>query len=175
MCAECNKKVRRVVPCEGQVLRRSLSKFTITRYTNTHPDIAGGMLCGPCDKEMGPAAVAGGIGKAGAGKAAAGTAPAKKKARAVKNKGVLTSEKPTIMSLTKCCIEVIGKAISDVEEFGDIGKYLSQHSIYNPLKGVLRRNGQQGQSLPDRLQESRSYRRNGQTLPGRRQYLSLTL
>jgi hypothetical protein len=90
------------------------------------------MLCGPCDKEIGPAALAGGIGKGGAGKAAAGTAPVKKKARAVKNKGVLTSEKPNIMSLTKCCIEVIGKAISDVEEFGDIGE-LQSHSNSSPL------------------------------------------
>ena len=34
---------------------------------------------------------------------------------------MLNKEKPTVMSLTKCCIEIIGKAIEDVEEFGDIG------------------------------------------------------
>ena len=92
-------------------------QFTITRYTNAHPDIAGGVLCGPCDKEIGPVAGAG-----RAGKSAVGQAAIKKKVRAVKNKGVSTREKATIMSLTKCCIEVIGKAIQDVEEFGDIGK-----------------------------------------------------
>lgn len=46
---------------------------------------------------------------------------AKKRARAVKNKDVLTKEKPALKSLTKSCIEVIGKAIEDVEDFGDIG------------------------------------------------------
>ena len=94
-------------------------QFTITRYTNAHPDIAGGVLCGPCDKEIGPASGQVQGGKA-AGSGGAGAA-AKKRARAVKNKTVLNKEKPSVMSLTKCCIEIIGKAIQDVEEFGDIG------------------------------------------------------
>lgn len=97
-------------------------QFTITRYTNPHPDIIGGLLCGPCDKEIGPASGQVTGGSAGKGGAGAGAAGPKKRARAVKNKGVSQKDKPSVMSLTKCCIEVIGKAIEDVEEFGDIGE-----------------------------------------------------
>lgn len=76
------------------------------------------MLCGPCDKEIGPASgqVIGGKPQLGLPKAA----PAKK-ARAVKNKALLTQDKPTVKSLTKCCIEILGKAIEAVEDLGDIG------------------------------------------------------
>ena len=91
-------------------------QFTITRYTNRHPVDPNGVLCGPCDKEIGPGA-AGGAAKPG--NAVAGK-PAAKRARAVKGKGVTTIEKPPLTSLTKSCIEVIAKAINDVDEFGEI-------------------------------------------------------
>ncbi|KAK9893450.1 RNI-like protein [Cystobasidium minutum MCA 4210] len=99
MCAECNKK------------------FTVTRYTNAHPDIDGGLLCGPCDKEIGPASgqVVGGKPQLGLPKATA------KKPRAVKNKAVIAHDKPAVKSLTKCCIEILGKAIEAVEDLGEIG------------------------------------------------------
>lgn len=95
-----------------------LVQFTVTRYTNPHPDIAGGLLCGPCDKEIGPASgqVVGGKPQLGLPKASA-----PKKARAVKNKAVVAHDKPTVKSLTKYCIEILGKAIEAVEDLGDIG------------------------------------------------------
>lgn len=95
-------------------------QFTITRYTNQHPSIPGGLLCGPCDKEIGP-----GMSGGGAGKSSASAVPsaAKKKARAVKGKTVLNKDKPQVTSLTKSCIELIGKAIDHVEELGDIGEW----------------------------------------------------
>jgi DNA repair protein RAD7 len=93
-------------------------QFTVTRYTNPHPDIDGGLLCGPCDKEIGPASgqIVGGKPQLGLPKA-----PAAKKARAVKNKAPISHDKPTVKSLTKCCIELLGKAIEAVEDLGDIG------------------------------------------------------
>lgn len=39
----------------------------------------------------------------------------------MKNKALLTQDKPTVKSLTKCCIEILGKAIEAVEDLGDIG------------------------------------------------------
>lgn len=71
-------------------------------------------MCGPCDKEIGPAS-----GQVVGGKAKAPVA-APKKARAIKNKTVLNSDKPTVKSLTKYCIEILGKAIADVEDLGDM-------------------------------------------------------
>lgn len=91
-------------------------QFTVTRYTNSHPQIPGGLLCGPCDKELGP-----GLFAADKKKPAQTAAPAKKKARAVKGKDPSGLRKASVLSLAKCCIEIIGKLIDDVEEFGDIG------------------------------------------------------
>jgi DNA repair protein RAD7 len=93
------------------------SQFTVTRYTNAHPDIEGGLLCGPCDKEIGPAS-----GQVIGGKPTLKAPAAAKKPRAVKNKVVLTENKPTVKSLTKCCIEILGKAIDNVEDLGEIGE-----------------------------------------------------
>lgn len=107
---------RKRVACLG-LIQRDL-QFTITRYTNSHPTIIGGLLCGPCDKEIGPAA---GPGGAFAKAAKSLPAAAKKKSRAVKNKNVGGREAPTVPTLAKSCIELIGQLVNDVDDFGDIG------------------------------------------------------
>lgn len=91
--------------------RECSRKFTVTRYTASHPS-GQGQLCDPCSKEN----------KAtGAGAAGSGPEVAKKKRAKRVVRGAEEKTEASITTLQASCINVIASNIAEIEALGDIG------------------------------------------------------
>lgn len=103
---------KKAKPLPGQLENCEIcaKRFTVTAYSKTGPD--GGLVCGPCGKELAKEAV-------GAEKKPkkAGTGKARRKAESNRLDGVSALGTKTLQQL---CIEKVADFHQDIEEFGDL-------------------------------------------------------
>jgi len=103
---------KKAKPLPGQLENCEIcaKRFTVTAYSKSGPD--GGLVCGPCGKELAKEAV-GGEKKPKAAVKGKG----RRKVESQRLDGILTSGSKTLQQL---CIEKVADFHQDIEEFGDL-------------------------------------------------------
>lgn len=103
---------KKVKPLPGQLENCEIcaKRFTVTAYSKTGPD--GGLVCGPCGKELAKEAVSGEKKPKAAVKG-----KGRRKVESQRLDGIVTSGSKTLQQL---CIEKVADFHQDIEEFGDL-------------------------------------------------------